>query len=61
MDCENQITLLRMIQIQALSDSYDLLMGTAQKINPHQKSFKIYEKNYVALINRQIVYTSDDM
>ena len=36
--------------------SYDLLMGAAQKINPCQKSFKIYEIKYVALINRQIVF-----
>lgn len=30
-----------MIQIRALSDSYDLLMGAAQKLNPHQRSFNM--------------------
>lgn len=30
-----------MIQIQALSDSYDLLMAAAQKLNPHEKSFNM--------------------
>lgn len=58
MDCEHQITLRRMIQIQALSDSNDLLMGAAQKVNPHQKSFNVYEIKHVALINRRYVFVN---
>lgn len=37
------------MHIQALSDSYDLLMGAAQKLNPYQKSFNM---NYLAIVKR---------
>lgn len=43
-----------MIQIQALSDSYDLLMAAAQKLNPHEKSFNM---NYLQPLKKNFFFS----